>query len=175
MTYRSDECNLAVQTQVAFEKIGSAVSHGYMRVRSSRVPAAATGERPGSWCVTALGMRRHLVCVRPIQTAVSTSQSLVIMEPGRWYARLRGDCGPMIGDANKGLCLCYEVCSASDMVRALAARMLSGQVYEQLQIRCLWSGVYCYDPVRSLGFFFFQWFGNGPAAGGAGWPNCCYC
>ena len=74
----------------------------------------------------------------------SNSNRITIVAAGEWYAKLESELTPNSGaDDDRDSFLC-EVYSASGLARALAARMLSGNVYEHLEIRCLRSGVYGY-------------------------------
>lgn len=89
---------------------------------------------------------------------VPISNLILIVEPGEWYASpCHGSNGQGDGtkrDSPVDVSLIYhrEVCSASEFVEALACRMLSGEVHEELEVQCLRRGVYKYLQ-RALAWF----------------------
>ena len=94
---------------------------------------------------------------------VPMSNLIVIAEPGQWYAwRCNDNDGAARCDDAKLLqtprdrdTVIYhneEVCSAPEFAVALACRMLSAEVHEELEIKCLRRGVYKYLQ-RALAWF----------------------
>lgn len=89
---------------------------------------------------------------------VPISNLIMIVEPGEWYASPCHDCNVHSDDTKRDspvdVSLIYhnEVCTASEFVAALACRMLSGEVHEELEVKCLRRGVYNYLQ-RALAWF----------------------
>ncbi|KAJ8009911.1 hypothetical protein DPEC_G00069080 [Dallia pectoralis] len=64
---------------------------------------------------------------------------IVIVEPGQWYATPCRDAGDRVDDSagtvsvDESLAFHNEVCSATEFILAVACRMLSGEVHEELR------------------------------------------
>ncbi|TKS65619.1 Flap endonuclease 1 [Collichthys lucidus] len=96
------------------------------------------------------------LCTFGREALVPIANLIVIVEPGEWYASPRHDIGDRDATATvlkgkqeeeaeeKDPIVHREVCSASEFIAALACRMLSGKVHEELEIKCLRRGVYNY-------------------------------
>ncbi|KAE8287282.1 hypothetical protein D5F01_LYC13320 [Larimichthys crocea] len=103
------------------------------------------------------------LCTFGREALVPIANLIVIVEPGEWYASPRHDIGDrdfaaavlkgeQEDEEEEDPIVHREVCSASEFIAALARRMLSGKVHEELEIKCLRRGVYNYLQ-RALAWF----------------------
>lgn len=89
---------------------------------------------------------------------VPIANLIVIVEPGEWYASpcpiddAHIDATECDVPVDKSLISHKEVCSAPAYVLALACHMLSEEVHEELEIKCLRRSVYNYLQ-RALAWF----------------------
>ncbi|KAK7878298.1 hypothetical protein WMY93_031117 [Mugilogobius chulae] len=81
------------------------------------------------------------------QHSLMPATSLIeVMNYGQWYARA-AECQHstrFVESTGRGAPWHRQVCSASEFAAALASCMLSGQVHEELEIKCARNGVYRY-------------------------------
>ena len=74
----------------------------------------------------------------------SSIKRITVVAAGDWYAKLESHFSRDNSENDDGVSHTYEVCSAPGLARALATRMLSGNTYEHLEIRCQRPNVYGY-------------------------------
>ena len=74
----------------------------------------------------------------------SSIKRITVVAAGDWYAKQESHFSRDNSKNDDGVPHTYEVCSAPGLARALATRMLSGNTYEHLEIRCLRPDVYSY-------------------------------